>query len=369
MRVSGVRVTTCRIPLSSPIVMGEIRFDAREYLLVEVRTDEGVVGTGYGMTRDAPLAAIVARTIAPRLIGKDPLLVEAIWTDLYDANLTLGQRGLAMRGLSAVDVALWDIKAQVAGLPLWQLLGGARRQVPVSIAGGYPRPGTTLDALAAEVAGYADAGFGLIKIAAGDLAADTERLTVSIGAAGASRLAYDVHWAWKRLADVLPTVRGWSDLGIAFVEDPFPSESPRLAAELRARTRLSLALGEDVTGRHAYRDLLREAPPDHLRLDATTAGGISEAVKICSLAAADSIPVLPHIFPELHVHLAAALPIVEAVEVTDPAREIDLFWQLLVDPAQPVDGWLAAPTTPGIGVTIDEAARQRHAVTEETITA
>jgi L-alanine-DL-glutamate epimerase-like enolase superfamily enzyme len=367
VRISAVRLTTCRIPLSRPIVMGDIRFEAREYLLVEIRTDAGIVGTGFGMTRDAPLAAILARAIAPRLLGADPLLGEAIWTGLYDANLTLGQRGLAMRCLSAVDIALWDIKAQVAGLPLWQVLGGARETAPAMVAGGYPRAGTTLDELAAEVAGYAAAGIELIKIAAGDLAADTERLRVSKDAAGPSRLAYDVHWAWKRLADVLPTVRGWADLELAFLEDPFPSESPRLAARLRDRTGIPLALGEDVTGRHAYRDLLEQAPPDHLRLDATTAGGISEAVKVCALAAADSIPVLPHIFPELHIHLAAALPIVAAVEVTDPDQEIDLFWRLLVEPLRPVRGVLTAPRTPGIGAAIDDAARRRYAVAEETI--
>ena len=367
MRITGVRVTTCRIPLSRPIVMGDIRFDAREYLLVEIQTDAGVVGTGFGMTRDAPLAAILARAYAPRLIGADPLLGEALWTRLYDANLTLGQRGLAMRCLSAVDIALWDIKARVAGLPLWQLLGGARTSVPVMVAGGYPREGTTLDMLGAEVAAYAAAGFATVKIAAGDLSADTERLTIARSAVGSSALAYDVHWAWQRLADVLPTVARWGDLDLAFIEDPFPSESPRLAAQLRDRTGISLALGEDVTGRFAYRDLLDQAPPDHLRIDATTAGGISEAVRICALAAAASIPVLPHIFPELHVHLAAGLPIVAAVEVTDPEREIDLFWRLLVEPARPERGQLAAPTGAGIGVTIDPEARRRYALTDETI--
>lgn len=362
MRVESVRSTTCRIPLTRPIVMGDLRFEAREYLVVEIRTDEGIVGTGFGMTRDAPLGAILDRTIAWRLIGADPMLTEAIWTALYDANLTVGQRGLFMRCLSAVDIALWDIKAQVAGLSLWQLLGGARQTVPAMIAGGYPRDGTTLAMLEAEVGEEAAAGFGVIKIAAGDLRDDTARLRVADGARGASRLAYDVHWAWRRLADVLPTVRRWADLDLAFIEDPFPSESPRLAAELRARTGIPLALGEDVTGRYAYRDLLEQAPPDQLRVDATTAGGISEVLKICALAATASIPVLPHIFPEVHVHLGAALPIVAAVEVTNPDREIDLFWRLLEDPIRSVDGVLTAPLRPGLGASIDQAALARFAV-------
>lgn len=368
MRIVEVVVTTCRVPLSRPIIMGALRFDAREYLLVELRTDEGLVGLGFGMTRDAPLEAILVRTIAPRILGRDPLLSESLWEDLYDANLTIGQRGLFMRCLSAVDTALWDIKAQAAGLPLWQLIGGVREQVPATVAGGYPGAGVTLDDLAEEVGAYAAAGYSVVKIAGGPLADDTERLRVAREVLGPDRpLAYDAHWAWRTVAEVLPVVRHWDGFGLEFIEDPFPSDSPRLAADLRERTRIPLALGEDVTGRFAYRDLLEQAPPEHLRLDATTTGGITEALRVCALAAAASIPVLPHIFPELHVHLAAGLRIVPAVEVTDPDREIDLFWRLLEAPLRPVAGLVAAPVRPGHGVALDRASVARYQETQQTV--
>ena len=367
MIVTEIRVATCRVPLSSPIVMGELRFEAREYLVVEVRTDQGVTGVGFGMTREAPLAAIVARNVTPFVLGADALATEAIWERLYNANLTIGQRGLFMRCLSAIDIALWDIKGQVAGLPLWRLLGGHRNRVPVSIAGGYPRTGVTLDALAAEVDGYAAEGYPWIKIAAGPIEDDTERLRVSADAiAGRALLAYDAHWAWRTVPSVLPTVQTWGPFNLAFIEDPFPSELWRPAAVLRERSGIPLALGEDVTGRHAYRDLIAQVPPDYLRVDATTTGGISEAVKVLALAAAEAIPVLPHIFPEVHVHLAAALSIVMAVEVTDPRQEIDLLWNLLRDPIQPVSGWMTAPERPGLGVELDEAAIGRFAISRET---
>ena len=369
MRITEVRATTVRIPLSSPILMGEVRFDGREYLVLEVLTDEGLTGLGFGMTRDAPLAAIVVRNIAPHLIGADPLATERIWQRLYDANLTIGQRGLFMRCLSAADIALWDIKAQAAGLPLWQVLGGARERIPASVAGGYPRPGRSLDSLGEEVAGYVADGYPWIKIAGGPLAEDTQRLRVAASAIGDKALAYDAHWAWRTLPEVVPTVRSWDVFDLAYLEDPFPSDSPALAARLREQTGLALALGEDVVGRYAYRDLIAAAMPDILRVDATTAGGISEVVKICALAAAESIPVLPHIFPELHVHLAAALPIVMAVEVTDPVQEIDLFWRVLREPVRAVDGHVTAPTGPGLGIELDRAAVARHAIGTETVTA
>jgi D-arabinonate dehydratase len=366
--VSEVRVTTCRVPLSSPIVMGELRFEAREYFIVEVATDQGVTGIGYGMTRDAPLAAIVARNVAPLVLGRDPLMIEALWQRLYNANLTIGQRGIFMRCLSAVDIALWDIKAQVAGLPLWRLIGGDRERVPASIAGGYPRTGVTLEDLGREIDGYAGEGYRWIKIAAGAIEGDTERLRVAADAIdGRALLAYDAHWAWRDVPSVLPTVQGWRDFDLAFIEDPYPSELLRPAAVLRDRSGIPLALGEDTTGRYAYRDLIDQVAPDYLRVDATTTGGISEALKICALAATESIPVLPHIFPEVHIHLAAALPTVMAVELTDPAREIDLAWQLLANPLRPEKGWLTAPERPGLGIDLDGGAIERFMVGREVL--
>ena len=137
MKITRVRAVTCDVPLPHPIVMGDLRFESREYILVQVATDAGAVGLGFGMTRGAPVAEIVERNLAPLLLGADPLLTEQLWESLYYRNLTISGRGIFMRALSAVDNALWDIKAQVAGLPIWQLLGGARSRSPICVAGGY----------------------------------------------------------------------------------------------------------------------------------------------------------------------------------------------------------------------------------------
>ena len=90
MIITEVRATTIRIPLSTPIVLGDLHFDGREYLVVEVFTDEGVTGLGFGMTRDAPLGPIVARNVAPHVLGANPLDTEAIWEKLYYRNLLIG---------------------------------------------------------------------------------------------------------------------------------------------------------------------------------------------------------------------------------------------------------------------------------------
>ncbi|HVA86221.1 MAG TPA: mandelate racemase/muconate lactonizing enzyme family protein [Candidatus Saccharimonadales bacterium] len=363
MRITGVRTVTCDIPLPRPIVMGQLRFDSREYVLVIVETDAGIRGIGFGMTRDAPVATIVERNLAPLLIGRDPAMVEQLWHLQYDRNLTIGGQGIFMRALSAVDIALWDIKGQVAGQPVWTLLGGARERVPVSVAGGYPRAGAAEADLAREVDDYATRGFGSIKISAGDLASDTARLrAASEAAAGRATLSYDAHWAWRDLLDVLPTVRAWADLDLAFIEDPFAPELWPLAAELRRRVPIPLALGEDAVGRWAFERLFSNFLPDLVRVDATTVGGLSEAVKVCAMASARGRSVLPHVFPEVHIHLAAALPAVRAVEVTLPEYEIEALHLLFRDWLTFERGEAVAPSLPGLGFLLDERAVTRYSV-------
>ena len=362
MRITGVIATTCDVPLPRPIIMGDIRYDSREYVLVEVVTDNGHTGIGFGMTRGSPVAAIVRRSLAPLLLGEDPLLSEAIWERLYYRNLPISQRGIFMRALSSVDIALWDLKGQLAGLPVWRLFGGTRPNVPVAMAGGYPASDRTLADLERELADYASRGIRLIKITAGDLADDTARLETSRRVVGSDvALAYDAHWAWRSLFDVVPTVRTWSEFDLAFIEDPFPPESAASSVRLRDQTGVRLALGEDTVGRWAFHDLLERAQPDVLRLDATVAGGLSEAVKVCALASTLEVPVLPHVFPEVHVHLGAAFGTVLAVEMTDPAYETESLHRLFRRWIQIDDGQIAAPEVPGLGVELDPAAVERYA--------
>lgn len=363
MRITGVRTVTCEIALPRPIVMGELRFESREYIVVVLETDEGIAGVGFGMTRGAPVGAIVERNLAPLLIGRDPFLTEAIGAHLTDRNLTIAGRGIFARALSAVDIALWDVKGQAMGQPIWRLLGGARDRIPVAVAGGYADPETSLDDLASEVAGYADRGIRLIKIAADILPHDTARIAASVEAIeGRSALAFDAHWAWRRTYDVLPTVRGWSRFGLAFIEDPFAPELTTLATELRDATGIPIALGEEAVGRWAFQSLLTERRPDVLRLDATSMGGLSEAVKVCALAGVHARPVFPHVFPEIHVHLAAAFAEVMAVELTLPDANLETLYRLFHDWVNIDGGEIVAPSRPGLGLTIDERALTRYAV-------
>jgi L-alanine-DL-glutamate epimerase-like enolase superfamily enzyme len=361
MKITEVRVLTCDVPLSRPVVLGEVKYASRDYVVVEIRTDEGYSGVGFGMARYAPVAQIVERNLAPLLIGEDPLMTERLWERMYYSNLFIGQRGIFMRALSAVDIALWDIKGKVAGLPVWRLLGGHRTRLPVLMAGGYVVPGKKVADLTAELADYASRGFRLVKIAGGDITEDTARLVASRRAVGpAVKLMYDAHSSWREVTAIAATVRRWDELDLAWIEDPFPSELGALTARLRQQTHIPFAIGEEFVGRWAFQLLFKENLADVARVDVTTVGGFTEAVKICALAATDGLPVSPHIFPELHVHLAAALPQVIAVEVTDPPQEIDVLYRLLRRPLPITDGEVVAPDEPGLGIEIDWSAAERY---------
>src|SRR5438093_1405585 len=231
---------TCDVPVPRPIIMGDLRYNTRDYVVVEITTDEGLSGFGWGMARYAPVAEIIERNLKPLLIGEDPLLNERLWDRLYYLNLLIAQRGIYMRALSVVDIALWDLKGKAAGLPVWKLLGGHRRRMPVLMAGGYVAADRDVRALRDEVANYAKRGFRLMKI--------------------------------------------------------------------------------------------------------------------CALAAARGVPVSPHVYPEIHVHLAAALPIVAHVEMTDPPQGIEAMHRLMASTLEIRDGMADAPDRPGLGFEPDRAA-------------
>jgi D-arabinonate dehydratase len=356
LKIRSVHAVTVDVPMARPIVMGPIHYASREYVIAEVTTDEGLSGIGFGMTRNSPVAAVIDRNIAPLIVGQDPRDTEFLWHRVYDANLIIGQRGIFMRALSAVDIALWDLKAKALGVPLWRLLGGYRTRVPVQVAGGYPNDDVTIDDLAAEVGDYAARGFPIIKIAAGAIAEDTARLKASRAAAPDSALSYDAHWAWRDLLEVLPVVRTWESFELDCLEDPFPSDLSGHITNLRAATRIPLALGEDYVGRWSFGELLRSGLADIVRVDATTIGGISEVVKVIAMASAHGLPVSPHVFPEIHVHLGAAFQNVRAVEMTDPARDYETLYKLFSTWVTVDGGEFIAPETPGLGVELDRKA-------------
>jgi L-alanine-DL-glutamate epimerase-like enolase superfamily enzyme len=350
-----VECWTISLPLGRPVVFGDLVYRTRDYSVLRLRDADGVEGAAWGMTRGAPLTETV-HAMAPLVEGANPELSEEIWRRLYKASIPYGQRGISMRALSLFDIALWDLRARRLGLPLWRLFGGARDSLLVSIGGGYFREQRDFGDIVAELRGYVEAGYRHVKIPGGGWEPERELEWVSSAreAVGPEvELAVDAHWSWEDVEGARRILNAWEDARLAWVEDPLWPEAVAAHAALRRVTRTPLAVGDEQSGRWAFENLLRAQAADIWRVDVTTVGGFTEARRIAAMASAAGIPLSVHVYPELHVHLAASEPGVLAVEYTEPAQEIDLCHRFLDRPVVPREGWLEAPTAPGLGVEVD----------------
>ena len=368
MRIASVRAVTVRIPLEAPVVLGGgLRISEREYVLVALAAEGGLTGVGWSYTRGGDLAGVIRRNLWGLIEGRDALAIEPLWEAMYHATRYIGRSGMVMRAISAVDVALWDLAGQIAGRPLHALLGGHRIDVPVLMAGMYYTEGRRPEDDAREAAAYTDRGFRMVKLMGGaaPFEVDLARVKAVRRAVGDDvRVALDVNGAWQGITAGADYTRALADLGIAFVEEPVLTED---LEGLRALTTVSsapIACGEVDSGRWAFRELIG-AGVHILRPDATVVGGISEWVKVHAMASRWGRAVIPHDFPYVHIHLAAGLPGVDAVEYVTTAGGISNFHYLVRSPMEPHNGMLTAPGAPGLGLTIDWDAVERYAVRED----
>lgn len=368
MPVRSLEAWTLRLPLRRPVVFASMRYDHRDYAVVRVTDTEGRTGAAYCLARNAPLAATVA-AMAPAVVGADVWATEQIWSRLYQASIPFGQRGLALRALSLVDVALWDLKGVTAGLSVSQLLGVARTEVQVGVGGGYYRDARQDDDVADELRGYRNLGFPLVKIPAGGWPPEREERWVAAArdAVGVDvQLAVDTHWTWSDTAEALAVLRRLDPYRLAWVEDPlWPEAVPALAA-LRRGVATPLAIGDELSGRWAYHSLLREDAADIWRVDVMTVGGFTEFRRVAALAETAGLTVATHIYPEVHVHCAGSFPSVRWTEYVAPETEIDLAHVFVEPLLEPHGGVAQVPSRPGLGVTLDWERIERDAAERYT---
>jgi L-alanine-DL-glutamate epimerase-like enolase superfamily enzyme len=349
LKVNRVEAALVRVPLPQELRLGPMRITTRDYVALRVHTDAGLHGDALGYPRGTPLLESVAR-VARHLPGHDPLMRRQPLHAFEQGNVTsLAGYG---RALSLVDIALWDICCKVAGLPLYQMLGGLRSRVPVTAVAGYYMDCRPLSEIADEVAQRLDEGFARVKVMLkGDDPDFDLRYVRAVTSRAPGRVAADAHWSWTTLTDALRVCRQLDDAGLAFLEDPFPPHAIELTTALAARLRTPLAAGEDVPGARAMLQLASHVAV--LRVDATTCGGITGALAALHAAGLSGCNVLPHVFAPLHVHLACAFGHVEAVEWIPEASGADPLETLLLRPPRPKDGQLIPDPHPGVGLELD----------------
>jgi L-alanine-DL-glutamate epimerase-like enolase superfamily enzyme len=269
------------------------------------------------------------------------------------------------RGLSLIDIALWDIASKRADQPLFQFLGGLRTAADVTTVAGYYVDQRGVADVVKEVELLEDAGCKRVKIMLkGDDRDFDKKYASAVANKMPGRVAADAHWTWSTLTEAKRACLDIDDLGLNFLEDPFAASDIRLTHEIRNELTTPIAAGEDVFGPGVVADLVSGI--DILRVDATTVGGITGAVEAIHLAAAAGRTVFPHVFAPLHVHLACAFPNVEAVEWITQESGADPLDRFLQNMPSIQHGQMSPSEEPGIGISIDwsrvEKLSRRNAV-------
>jgi L-alanine-DL-glutamate epimerase-like enolase superfamily enzyme len=367
-RIESVAATPVAVPLHSPVRWATREVPAREYVIVTVTGAGGITGVGYayaGMRTARSLAGYIEDVVAPRLIGLPENAPTRAWADLFQETVLMGRRGFALRAISAVDIALWDLLGKHADQPLAALLGGVHDSVPAYASGGYYRPGDPLANVEREITRYLELGFTDVKIKVGGLpldvdAARVERVRSLIGREG--RVALDANNAWASPYEAIRFARMVEPFDPWWLEEPLAPDDVTGHAEIARALDMPVATGEIHSSRWDFRDLIRERGADILQPDAAVVGGVSEWMKVAHAAATFGLPVAPHWNQDVHVHVAAAVANCLAVEWFDLEQDIVNFDRLLSEPLRPERGRLAVPHRPGIGLAVDWEAVERFRV-------
>jgi L-alanine-DL-glutamate epimerase-like enolase superfamily enzyme len=367
-RIESVAVCIARVPLDHPVTFSTRTVSAREYCLVKVRSGDGVEGIGYCYAVNVSgrlLAVAVTDLVGARLVGQESLRVEGLWQEMYQEALLQGRVGAVMRALSALDIALWDLNARTAGVPLYRYLGAcAHDRVPAYASGGYYLPGKTPERLGEELAGHVAQGFRAVKMKTGRLTPREEEARV-----GAAReaigpdvlLMLDANNAWHDLPAALEYMKRFEPYDPYWIEEPFSPDDIENHARLARKTRVTVATGEIEAGRWRFKEILDRNAAGILQTDATVCGGITEWRRIAATAASFGVTVSPHAWHDVHAHLVASAPNARYVEFM-PDDHIVNFRRLIEPQLLARDGDLLLPQTPGLGFDFEPAALRRYGV-------
>ena len=372
MKITGVKTYVLQSMLEgTSFGWSQRTTDRRQTAICVLSTDGGIEGLGEAFYFGGPstiVAQIIDRALGPLLIGKDPLDSSVLWDMLYNWTRDQGMKGVTISALSAIDIALWDIKGKALGLPVYKLLGGAYRDRARAYATGLYEPQnvpSVMDALTEEAVGYVKAGFGGMKLKVGyGLKTDVRYVQAIREAIGDDVcLMVDANHAYNA-TEAIRLARAIEPYDIYWFEEPVPPEDIEGYLEIKRNTHIAIAGGECEYTRYGFRDLINRRAVDILQPDLCAAGGFTEMQKIVAMASAANLPVISHVWGT-NVGLAASLqfyatlpnfperrfpaePFFEYDRSSNPLRTGVTVEQFVME-----DGYLRIPGRPGLGVTLD----------------
>lgn len=356
----------CSVPLPRPLIVGHATVTRRTYAVVRIRTEGGLEGAAYAFGRGLPVAAIV-ESLAPLMLDADASMPELIRPRLAGAFWPYAEHGLFSVAASAIDLALWDLLGKRLRVPLADILGRQRREVPVCGVGGYKFEGTDgLDSLQEEMASFIRLGCRAVKLTVGadDAATDARRIAAVREVVGDDcAVVVDAFRSFTSLEDAVRRMRLLEPFDLAYLEDPFSEALAPLVAELRRRTGILIGLGENLAGHRSFRELITSDAVDVVRCDATVVGGVREFMASAALASAYGLEVSAHVHANVHVQFGAAIPNLHraGLEYMAPDSGLDGLDELLQSSLAVHDGNALVPDRAGLGLDWDWDAVARFA--------
>jgi L-alanine-DL-glutamate epimerase-like enolase superfamily enzyme len=361
-RIDRTDADVFTIPTDSPEGDGTFAWDSTTMTIVRI-TSGGVVGTGW--TYGAPeCGAIVHSTLAKAVNGRDPMDTSGAWEAMVRAVRNSGREGAVGYAISAVDAALWDLKARLLGVSLQALLGAQRESVPVYASGGF----TTYDdaQLESQLEGWLELGSVAVKIKIGESWGsrpdrDLERMAQARRLIGAdAQLFVDANGGYSA-KQAIRMMDSADDLDVSWFEEPVSSDNLAGLAEVRSAVRADVAAGEYGYDIFTFRRLCESGAIDVLQADVTRCGGITEWLRVAAVAASFGLQLSGHCAPNLHAHVAAAIPNLRHLEwFHDHDRIEQMFFEGAL---QPRDGAVRLNADAlGNGLTLRESEAERYLV-------
>ncbi|HTY66185.1 MAG TPA: enolase C-terminal domain-like protein [Alphaproteobacteria bacterium] len=350
--IERLDISAYTIPTDGPEADGTLSWNSTTLVVVHVHAGGGH-GLGYTYADEAA-AKVVEGKLAKVVLGCDAMAVAATWQAMRGEIRNLGQRGIAMMAVSAVDTALWDLKARLLDVPLFVLLGAVRDAIPVYGSGGFTS--YSLDRLQKQLGGWVADGISRVKMKIGSHAAqDVERVRAARAAIGPdAELFVDANGAYARKL-ALAKAEAFSEHGVSWFEEPVSSddlEGLRLLRD-RAPAGMDITAGEYGYDPFYFRRMLEAEAVDVLQPDGTRCGGVTGFMQAGALCESFGIPVSAHTSPSLHAHTCCAVPKARHLEYFHDHARIE---QTLFDGAQvPVRGELRPNRQrPGLGLELKE---------------
>ena len=358
--IRHVKLSTARLPLALPISDAKV-FTGRQkpmtevvFLFAEITTELGHSGVGFSYSKRAggPAQYAHVREVAEGLIGEDPNDIARIYTKLLWAGASVGRSGVATQALAAVDIALYDLKAKRAGLPLAKFLGSYRDSVRTyNTSGGFLN--ASLDEVKARATQSLEEGIGGIKIKVGlpDSKEDLRRVAGIRDHIGPDvPLMVDANQQWDRAA-ALRLGRRLEEFDLVWIEEPLDAYDFEGHAHLAQVLDTPIATGEMLASVAEHKGLIAANGCDIIQPDAPRVGGITQFLRLAALADERGLDLAPHFAMEIHLHLAAAYPREPWVE------HFDWLDPLFNERLETKDGRMIVPDRPGLGITLSDQAR------------